>query len=411
MLALVSAACAALALNWFNLAPALNAIGEEYGIGVAGLSVTVSAFVLAYALFHVPGGILSARLGIRKALAIGAVVQALGAILSGLAPNLWSLCLARIVCGLGGSITIAVSVAAVSAWFYGKELSLALGMSAAGAFTVGLVLALYVWTYVQAAVGWRPSLVIAGVLQLVVAGLLWAWFRTPPGHEYLDGARVEGRGLRTALRNREVWIYSVSFMGTYAAYVIASGLVISYAVSARGMSATEAGLLGAVASAVGIPASFLGGWLNDRTRNVRLIVGVSGLLVAASMAVIPFGSIKMVWVGTIGVLFFFIVAFAAWNSVPADVARVPLKYVGAACGLMFTVAGVGGFVLPVAFGFLAESAGYVTAFVAMGAFTAVVGLLAFAGRNGGGARSAAHDTTPQGESTPDTIPVSDLVVE
>jgi nitrate/nitrite transporter NarK len=56
------------------------------------------------------------------------------------------------------------------------------------------------------------------------------------------------------------------------------------------------------------------------------------------------------WVLGIGIGFFTVFGFASWSAVPARVCKVDHEHIGTATGLMLSLAAVGGFFIPIAFG-------------------------------------------------------------
>lgn len=376
MLGIVSLAQLAMALNWFNISPALPGISDDLGFGVQGEGAVVSAFVLAFALLHVPGGMIGARIGIRKTLIAGSVVQAIGTIVAGVAPNLTLLILARILAGAGASVITVVAIGAMSAWFFRKEITLAMSMITGVAFTGGIAISYYVWTYVQQGLGWQGSSLLAGLLQVGVALMVWVFFRTPRGYQGLDGAsRLDLPAIWAACRNRHVVIYGLAFMGSYGAYITVSQLLVPYALSERGLDTAAGSLLGGTLALIGIPICLVGGWLADKTGRVRAILGWGTALVAVSTFVIPMDGTALLWVGGIGVTVFLLVAFPAWSAVPAAVGRVPFDMVASASGVMFTFSGIGGFVMPILYGTIANSMGHSAAWMTLGAITVALGFL------------------------------------
>jgi ACS family D-galactonate transporter-like MFS transporter len=84
MLAILSLGIGALTLNWFDVATAFPQIGAEFKVGLGSLSFLISAYIVGYGLSHIPGGILATKLGMKKTLVLGLVVQGLAGIMSGL---------------------------------------------------------------------------------------------------------------------------------------------------------------------------------------------------------------------------------------------------------------------------------------------------------------------------------------
>lgn len=103
-----------------------------------------------------------------------------------------------------------------------------------------------------------------------------------------------------------------------------------------------------------------------RGRELTLALGISGgaaFSVGAAvglylLALVPAAPGWLLWVLGIGIGFLLIFGFAAWSSVPGRVAGIAHEHVGTAVGLMLTIAAVGGFVVPLGFGVVAERAGF-----------------------------------------------------
>ncbi|WP_431876964.1 MFS transporter [Amycolatopsis sacchari] len=381
MLALISLGFVALTLNWFDVAAAFPLIGEEFGVGIGQLTLLISLFIIGYGLAHVPGGLLATAVGMKRTLVLGLVVQGVAGVLSGLSYSYTALAVFRTLSGIGGSIFIAVAFAAVIVWFQQGPVTLALGLSGGAAFSAGAAFALYVWIYLQHATGWHLSLVIAGVFELLVALATAIWFHTPAGLPALAGTRFEGPALRAAVASRDLWIYGIALMGGYGAYFTASQVFTEYATQERQFPASLGGLLSALIALAGIPGSVVGGLLADRSRNLRAIVVGSLVVSAVFLVLIPFVPTGALWVLGIGLGASVIFGFAAWSAVPARVSRIKHEYIGTATGLMLTLAGVGGFFVPIAFGHIVPAAGFTTGWVALAGISLVCGLVGVFGRN------------------------------
>src|SRR5271154_3130325 len=179
MLAVISLGIFALTLNWFDVATAFPLIGEEFHVGLGSLSYLISLYIVGYGLSHIPGGMLSTSIGMKKTLVLGLLVQGLAGIMSGLSYSYTELAFFRVVSGIGGSVFVAMSAAAVVVWFREKDVTLALGITGGAAFSAGAAFALYVWLYVQRATSWRTSLILAGVFELLVMLATMVAFRVP----------------------------------------------------------------------------------------------------------------------------------------------------------------------------------------------------------------------------------------
>jgi len=394
MLALISAGFIALTLNWFDVAAAFPLIGAEFGVGLGPLSFLISLFLVGYGVAHIPGGMLATAIGMKKTLVIGLAVQGVAGVMSGLSYSYTELALFRVVSGIGGSVFIAVGFAAVIVWFHDRQVTLALGISGGAAFSAGAAFALYVWIYLQQATGWHTSLVLAGAFALAVAVALQLWFRTPHDVPALAGARFERASMRASLASRDLWIYGIALLGAYGAYFTTSQLFTEYAIAERGFDASRGGLLAALIALAGIPGGILGGYLADRSRNLRLFVVGSFVTAAVLLALIPVVSTGWLWVLGIGIGFFVIFGFAAWSAVPSRVSKIRHEYIGTATGLMLTLAAVGGFFIPIIFGHLVPATSFNTGWVFLSVVSFVFALVGLLGRNPERASSSRVPATP-----------------
>ncbi|MGO9220977.1 MAG: MFS transporter [Streptosporangiaceae bacterium] len=340
-----------------------------------------SLYIVGYGLTHIPGGVLATAIGMKRTLVAGLLVQGLGGIMSGLSHSYAELAFFRVVSGIGGSVFIAVGTAAVVVWFREKDVTLALGITGGAAFSAGAAFALYVWLYVQRATSWHTSLILAGIFELLVMLLTLVVFQMPRADQSLSGARFDHAALRTVLASRDLWIYGVALFGGYGAYFTTAQLFSEYVTLTRHLDPSTGGLLSALIGLAGIPGSLLGGFYADRSRNLRLFIVGPLMIVATLLILIPVVATQALWVLGIGIGFFLIFGFAAWLAVPARVCDIEHQYIAAAASLMLTLAAVGGFFIPVAFGHLVAHTSFGTGWVFLAIVSFVFALLGLAGRN------------------------------
>ena len=105
------------------------------------------------------------------------------------------------------------------------------------------------------------------------------------------------------------------------------------------------------------------------------------IVVAALLVLIPVVPSRALWALGIGIGFFLIFGFAAWLAVPARVCNIQHQYIGTAAGLMLTLAAVGGFFIPIAFGHLVPRTSFDTGWVFLAIVSFACALLGLAGRN------------------------------
>jgi MFS transporter, ACS family, D-galactonate transporter len=401
MLAIISLGFIVLTLNWFDVATAFGLIAAEFKVGLPSLSYLISLFVVGYGVAHIPGGMLATKLGMKRTLVLGLVVQGAAGIMSGLSYSYLELEWFRAICGIGGSAFIAVGFAAVIVWFRQGEVTLALGVSGGAAFSAGAAFALYIWIYLQNATSWHTSLVLAGVFELIVAAGTALWFRTPADAPALVGARFDAKALAASVSSRDLWLYGLALLGGYGAYFTTSQLFTTYATTDRHFDTSLAGLLSALIVLAGVPGGMLGGYLADSRRNLRTFVVGALLACALCLVLIPVVPTGALWAIGIGIGFFLIFGFAVWSSVPGRVSGIPHEYVGTAIGLMLTLAAVGGFFIPVIFGHLVAHTSFSTGWVFLAVVTVAFALIGLFARNATSAvpeLAAGSSTMPTGRA-------------
>lgn len=399
MLAIVGLGVIVLTLNWFDVATAFPLIGAEFHVGLGSLSYLISLFIVGYGLAHIPGGMLATTIGMKRTLVAGLTLQGLASLSSGLSYSYLQLEFSRAICGIGGSIFIAAAFGAIIVWFQDSQVTLALGIGSGVPFSAGAAFALYIWIYLQDDTSWHDSLILAAVLELVVAAATALWFRVPDGAPALAGTRFERRALATSVARRDLWIYGLALLGGYGAYFTASQLFTTYATTQRHFDPSLGGLLSALILLAGVPGSALGGHLADRSTNLKAIIVGSLMACALVLILIPYVPAIALWALGIGFGFFLLFGFTAWLSVPARVCKIRPEYVGTSAGLMLALAAVGGFFVPIIFGHLVEHTSFTFGWEFLAAITFAFALIGLLGRNPADDTAAATILVKEAEPT------------
>ncbi|MEU1881466.1 MFS transporter [Streptosporangium sp. NPDC020072] len=365
MLAIVSAGFVAMTTNWFNIAAGFGQISETFQLDIPQVTLLISVFVIGYGVFHIPGGVLATRMGMRWVLALGLTVEGAAVILSATANDFATLLVFRVLCGVGASVFAAVGVAAVSVWFRNRHHALALGITSA-CFSVGSAAGLYTWRDLTDAFGWRTALVAGGALCVVVGVVTAAAFRVPADGDHLRGIRLTRAALRESLMNRGIWLYGAAFLGAYGAFIAGSQLIAGYGLDQRHVGAGEVALAAFLIGIAGVPGSVAGGWISDRLSSRRNVFVAAAVTEGVFVLLVPLSGPGWFWVPAMGVGFMFNFALAVWQTIPGDRPGLSQENIGTAFGLMLTISAVGGFALPYLFGELAPTAGYPLAWSVLG---------------------------------------------
>lgn len=242
-----------------NISIAGVEISREFRLNNSQLGWIFSAFLLGYALFQVPGGIVSEKFGARRVLAFSVFWWGLFTVLTALIPPGASAGLAILICmrfllGVGEATMYPAANRFVERWFPLQERGKANGIIFGGV-GLGSGLTPPLVTAIMLRFGWRASFWFAAFLG-VAAGLVWYWAArdTPEVHpavgslelKHITAGREEsGRaGMSHAagvpwsriFGSREVVALSASYFAFgYIAWIFFSWFYI-YLVQVRGLN-------------------------------------------------------------------------------------------------------------------------------------------------------------------------------
>ncbi len=359
----------------FLLAAQAVLIAGDLGFGVAGLGVAVSTFFAVAALVTIVAARTIEGWPRRvSTAAAGALVATGGLILALFSRDWWTLVLAMAVlgaanagCQISSNLTLAQVLPA-------RRRGLGFGVKQS-AVPAAIVLGGLAVPTTTAALGWRSSFAITGVLGLVVVFL--ALLRP-------DYTRKQVRGTRTgawesAPRGPLLLCGLAIACGSAAANFFGAYLATwAYEV---GLTVSQAALLMSAGSASSIVVRLLVGMSADRRHGGNLVV-VAGQMVIGGIALAMIGAVHQPW----SVVAFGILAFALGWSWPGlllyAVARVGRDAPGQASSVVQAGAFVGGAVGPATFGLVVAQGGFTTAWWAVAASFLIAGALIMVARRG-----------------------------
>jgi ACS family glucarate transporter-like MFS transporter len=148
-------------------------------------------FAVGYALFQIPSGWLSDRIGPRRALTIVVIVWSIFTALTGAVTTAIMLLVVRFLFGLGEAGAYPGATRALYSWLPARERGIGQGIFHAGA-RVGAALSLVVMPWIISLVGWRFTFVANALVGIIWALVWWFWFRDrPQDHRFTNQAEVK----------------------------------------------------------------------------------------------------------------------------------------------------------------------------------------------------------------------------
>lgn len=168
----------AFALVFQSIPPILKLIISELNITHAQAGLLMSLFALPGIFIAIPSGIISDRFGVRKVGITSLVLMVIGTFVVGTSNNFPSICVGRLISGIG-AITLAIVLPQLlSRWFMGKELGIGMGVFNT-AMPLGTVASFNVFGIMGSNLGWQSSIFLTTVFS-VLALLIFLWLFKEP---------------------------------------------------------------------------------------------------------------------------------------------------------------------------------------------------------------------------------------
>ena len=355
MAALSLAAHLVLGLNLFGISPVLPLAIEDYQINRVTAGLLISLPMLVGAALGIPGGMLVASIGVRRANLIAWIAMAILA-LSFLSPNFAAMLILRLAYGIGLAMTITSTGPLLMGWFSQKEV---LVMNALNTALVSLGVAISVAgaAPLAAMTDWKIAMSLFGVLG-VAGAVAWAVAGRDAPFSGSRPAPITLRQTLGVLRGRTVVLLVLTDAGVLVQYTALTGWLPTFFNEHRGMSLGEAGLVTGVLPFIGVFAVLLGGALPLRfgsARPIFLISGVAAALGGIGTFLLP--GTTMIYVAAA------VLGFGSWFYVPM-LLTLPLRMsdispqnLAVIYGSIMTFSGIAMFVSPILVGAFRDISG------------------------------------------------------
>ncbi len=347
-------------------------IQKDLGLNETQFGLLIATPILTGSLIRLVLGVWTDQLGGRRMQVIVMLAAALATYLMTYASTYPQFLVAALGVGIAGG-AFAVGVTYVSKFFPSERQGTALGIFGAG--NVGAAVTKFLAPAVMLAMGWE------GVAKIWAAGLVVMailFFVTTKDEPDLAERRARGAQPRSfseqfaPLRNVQVWRFSLYYFFVFGAFVGLSLWLPRYLIGAYGFDVKTAGM---IAAAYSVPASLFriyGGHLSDKV-GARTVMYWTFLVSIVATFLLSYPPTSYVVDGIDGpirfrlatgpmafVVLIFVLGFFMSLGKAAVYKHIPIYYpkdVGSVGGLVGMMGGLGGFILPVAFGVLNDLTG------------------------------------------------------
>ncbi len=338
-------------------------IKQDLGLNEAEFGLLVGTPVLTGSLVRIVLGIWTGRYGGRLVYTLTMLAAALATFLLSYAQTYTEMLIAGLGVGLAGG-SFAVGVAYVSPFFPPQKQGTALGIFGAG--NVGAAVTKFAAPFVLIAWGWQAVAQIWAVGLALMAIVFWFTTTDDPAFRLRREGKVASKSLAqefAPLKNVQVWRFSLYYFFAFGGFVALSLWLPRYLVGVYGFNLATAGM---VAAAYSIPGSIFrafGGVVSDKkgARSVMYVMFAVAAVATLILSLPAAGASATVGITpAVFIVVIFALGFVMSLGKAAVYKHIPAYYpesVGAVGGIVGMMGGLGGFILPIAFGFLKDMTG------------------------------------------------------
>jgi MFS transporter, NNP family, nitrate/nitrite transporter len=340
-------------------------IKEELGLSEAQFGLLIGMPILTGSLVRIVLGIWTTRYGGRLVYTITMVAAALATFLLAHATTYPQMLIAGLGVGLAGG-SFAVGVAYVSPFFPTEKQGTALGIFGAG--NVGAAVTKFLAPLLLVPFGWQVVAEVWAAVLLLTAVVFWFTTEDDPQFRARRNVRAPRKSLAhefAPLKNIQVWRFALYYFFAFGGFVALALWLPRYLVGVYDFSLETAGM---IAAAYSIPGSIFrayGGALSDRIGARKIMYAMFAVAAVATLILsMPAGAvggaIPIAVTPAVFVVTIFVLGFVMSLGKAAIYKHIPAYYpahVGAVGGVVGMMGGLGGFVLPIAFGILKDMTG------------------------------------------------------
>jgi len=332
----------------------------------------MAAFALAYALFEIPSGVLSDRIGQRAVFIRIVLWWSVFTVLTGFTTGFTSLIIVRFLFGMGEAGVFPTCSGTFSRWFPVVETARSVNITTF-AQSVSLAIAPLIIIPLATSFGWRYTFYVNGLIGFVWVAVCYAWFRNHPSEmkgisekerEYIEENRQFRTGmhvltLKSLMKSRSlIAISTIHFCACWGFYFFI-GWLPTYLTEGRHFLEHDSKVLIALMFGTGIVIVPMGGIFSDwltRKKGVLFSRRFLGMIILGGTAIALFiagltSSNIVVAVSLVTAYIFFPLNNTNNYSVCIDIGG---NSAGAVAGVMNFSGQMGAFIMLIVFGKLVD---------------------------------------------------------
>lgn len=229
------------------------------------IALLSAIYLYVYAALTLPAGLLVDAIGIRRIVATGASLMAVGPALMSLANNTAELFAGQGILAAGGSLAVIAGLKGNAIWFPPNKFTTlsSLSASASGA---GALLATAPLAIVVVLIGWRGAFAVSSAACLCIAALAMLILDDGPlskTKRSAIGLRAARKGLRQVLRSRRTWPLLGTAFFLYAAAANLTLWIVPFFRDVYGLESRHAAFLAMTPALTTLISAPIVGWMSE----------------------------------------------------------------------------------------------------------------------------------------------------
>lgn len=295
--------------------PSLPMLGADFGIEPKVATLTMSIFLVGYALGQLPYGPLANRFGRKGALTIGILIALFGTLIALFSTSFWALCVGRFLQAIGSSAGLKVAFTMVGDIHEGEAATKAVALFG---FAFGLApgIATAIGGTVATFGGWKGCFLLLGIYTIV----LWILIQFLPetAHElHKDALELKkiGAGYKRQFKDSYIVLHALMAGLTTASIYIFVTLSPYLAKDYAGLSPAEFGFWAIVPSLGICTGSIFTRKMSRVNPRVMILSGILIFLIATLVVSLCFANaIINVWSLFIPIYFLYVGNNIIWSN-------------------------------------------------------------------------------------------------
>ncbi|MDD3840478.1 MAG: MFS transporter [Clostridia bacterium] len=346
---LISFMCIFAAQNimWITFAPITGEAAKFYGVSDLQIGLLSMVFMITYIIISVPASWVIDTYGFRKGVGVGAVLTIIFGLSRGIfADNYTLVLISQIGISIGQPFIANAITTMASRWFPPDERATASGLGTLSSY-IGIIVGMMLTPWLVLKYGMSVMLLVNGIIA-VACGLIFVIFaRERPASSSYPPEQEEKplamEGLKHILHDKNfLLLMSVFFIGLGTFNAISTW--IENIVRPKGLSITQAGMIGGALVLSGIVGAIIIPSISDRIRKRRPLMVISFACSILGLVGLVFSSIYWVLIASACIFGFFILGvgpigfqYAAeiTSPVPETASNGMLMLSGQISGILF----------------------------------------------------------------------------